>query len=125
MKITKSTIRWIEQSFQAIPYDIIQKAYIESDKEELKILTSELERERVEYLSYSNFPIAIHSFFLVSETSDIRWILNNLETLEKYGFDVYETNHHLFISVDGIGYDLIKEHWEKLYLARGLKWHEN
>lgn len=125
MKFTQSTIRWIERSFQAIPYDIIQKAYIESDKEKLKSLTNEIEGEEHKYLSHSKFPVAIHSFFLVSETSDIKWILNNLETLEKYGFDVYESNRHLFISVDGTGYDLLKEHWEKLYLARGLKWHEN
>lgn len=121
MNKKRAAIEWINKSFQAIPYDIIINAYLRNDIEDrLKILTD----EEGKYLTYSNLPISIHSFYLVSEKLDVEWILNNIEIMREHGFEVYESENHLFVAIDGIGYDFIEAHWLPLYEDRGLKWHE-
>lgn len=124
VKIRECAIEWMTQYFEAIPIKLFFKAYVESETEEVKILTSDLEGEGYEYLTYSNFPNTIHSFFLVREHIDIDWILNNLDVVSQCGFDVYESNDYLFLGINGIGYDLIERHWIPLYLQRGIRWHE-
>ena len=41
------------------------------------------------------------------------------------GFRIYESEEFgYFFGIDGAGYDFYESHWEPLYKARGLHWHD-
>lgn len=55
---------------------------------------------------------------------DDDWARNNLEVMSELGFKIYESDElGVFFGIDGAGYDFYEAHWNKLYLARGLRWH--
>jgi len=43
---------------------------------------------------------------------------------EKTGFTIQEIDDHMFLGIDGAGYDFYSNHWEKLYDLLDLKWHK-
>lgn len=57
---------------------------------------------------------------------ELKWVSENIDTLNQLGFRVYEDSEkgHVFIGIDGGGYDFFEKHWEPLYDAMGLNWHE-
>lgn len=58
------------------------------------------------------------------ESLDEEWVEENLETVAKCGFRIYESDElGIVIGIDGAGYDFYSQHWIPLYKARGLKWH--
>lgn len=122
MNVRQATEKWIKEGFEAVPYDIIQYAFINSRYDYMEVLTGDESGRR---LSHDNFPIAIKDFYLVNNQLDRDWIIKNIRTLEACGFIVYASRKHMFIAIDGLGYDLIDGHWIHLYLHRGLDWHNN
>lgn len=56
---------------------------------------------------------------------DDDWVLENIDTVYKCGFRVYENEDlGVVIGIDGAGYDFYEAHWIPLYKARGLQWHD-
>lgn len=55
---------------------------------------------------------------------DSEWARNNLDVMADAGFKIFETDElGIFFGINGAGYDFYEAHWNKLYIARGLKWH--
>ena len=58
--------------------------------------------------------------------TDEYWADNEggIEKMSKLGFRIYRHEEWgLFFGIDGAGYDFYEAHWEPLYKARGLQWH--
>ena len=50
---------------------------------------------------------------------------DGVEKMSECGFRVYVHDEFgYFFGIDGAGYDFYEAHWEPLYNARGLKWHD-
>lgn len=50
---------------------------------------------------------------------------NGLQKMADCGFRIYEQEDYEYLfGIDGAGYDFYHEHWEPLYRARGLQWHD-
>lgn len=48
-----------------------------------------------------------------------------LQIMSNCGFRIYQHDEWgYFFGIDGAGYDFYEAHWEPLYIARGLKWHD-
>ena len=55
------------------------------------------------------------------------WLENNggLQAMSNCGVRIYESEEFgYFFGIDGAGYDFYESHWEPLYKARGLQWHD-
>lgn len=116
-KSQKNPKQWMNDNFQAIPYDIVRKAYLNTEHG-LKPLMDDTEDN---YLSEENFPIGVPCFYLVANNSDKDWIKQNKNIVSKCGFDIYTDGNHLFIVMDGTGYDLMEDYWIPLFNRRNLK----
>lgn len=65
------------------------------------------------------------TLWTIDDPCDRRWFRDNLEAVADCGFLVYESDEtDLLIGIDGAGYDFYSSHWEPLYRARGLQWHD-
>jgi hypothetical protein len=139
--------QWVE-SFNAIPYSLIEKAYPYFEESGLKILSTEKEcsycgntefeeNEDGEMVcsSCENFmsEYAVEKLGLpmwgtlwtFGESLDEEWARKNLEILRQCGFWVYDSDElGILIGIDGAGYDFYEAHWIPLYEARGLRWHD-
>lgn len=59
---------------------------------------------------------------------DICWLEeeDGIDAMSRCGFRVYLFDEYgYFFGIDGAGYDFWEAHWEPLYNARGLQWHES
>lgn len=91
------------------------------DDEEVTVPISEVEVER-----YDDLPIwgTMWSF---GDSADDHWLAEDdgIRIMSQCGFRIfYHEEFGYFFGIDGAGYDFYESHWEPLYLARGLKWHE-
>lgn len=66
------------------------------------------------------------TLWMFNNQFELKWVSQNIETLNELGFRVYEDSEkgHVFIGIDGGGYDFFEKHWEPLYDAMGLSWHD-
>lgn len=57
---------------------------------------------------------------------DEDWLMDvGLRAVSNCGFRVFKSDDFgYFFGIDGAGYDFYEAHWEPLYKARGLKWHD-
>lgn len=58
---------------------------------------------------------------------DDYWLeeLDGIRQMSECGFRIYEHDEWgYFFGIDGAGYDFYSAHWEPLYCARGLQWHD-
>jgi hypothetical protein len=53
------------------------------------------------------------------------FIDNHLMEVAECGFRIFrdEEDDEIYLGIDGMGYSFVKNHWEPLYDAMGLKWH--
>lgn len=61
------------------------------------------------------------------DRADEWWLSNGNGLLEmsECGFRIFESEEFgYFFGIDGAGYDFYEVHWEPLYKARGLRWHD-
>ena len=61
-----------------------------------------------------------------SDSCDDWWLEegDGVQKMSECGFRVYEHDEFgYFFGIDGAGYDFYEAHWEPLYKARGLRWH--
>lgn len=61
-----------------------------------------------------------------SDSCDDWWLeeRDGVEKMSECGFRVYVHDEFgYFFGIDGAGYDFYEAHWEPLYKARGLRWH--
>ena len=50
---------------------------------------------------------------------------DGIRLMSECGFRIYyHQEWGYFFGIDGAGYDFYAEHWEPLYKARGLHWHD-
>mgnify|MGYP000952197416 FL=1 len=89
------------------------------------------EKEFVDYqeyqseVGYSDYLPMWGTMWTFNDRSDGDWALDNIETMYKCGFRVYENDDlGVVIGIDGAGYNFYEAHWIPLYKARGLRWHE-
>jgi hypothetical protein len=116
MNIEEACKKWVGRDFSSIPTQLIKRAY-KDDYYDLELLTSE---EPV-----YDYPAAWGWMFHPDDTTDQRWIKENLQDVEDCGFLVYESDEcGILLAIDGAGYDFYENHWIPLYKARGLKWHQ-
>lgn len=52
------------------------------------------------------------------------WVRENADVMDEIGFTVFDSDFGCFIGIDGAGYNFYDAHWEKFYLATGMKWSE-
>lgn len=60
-------------------------------------------------------------------SADDYWLeeLDGIRLMSECGFRIYEHEEWgYFFGIDGMGYSFMDEHWEPLYRARGLQWHD-
>ena len=122
VSIKEATQEWVN-SMNAIPLSLMFKAY--ADKVDDLVELTEIEEigDKIEHDSW--LPIW-GWMWMMDDKLDEYWIRDNLESVSKLGFRIFEDqdNGYLFIGIDGAGYDFYEEHWIPLYKARGLKWHD-
>lgn len=61
------------------------------------------------------------------DSADDYWLeeLDGIRIMSECGFRIYEHEEWgYFFGIDGAGYDFYEAHWEPLYRARGLQWHD-
>ena len=61
------------------------------------------------------------------DSIDDYWIekRDGLQKMSDCGFRIYQSDEFgYFFGIDGAGYDFYESHWEPLYKARGLQWHD-
>lgn len=83
--------------------------------------------EYFEVIRYDGLPMwgTMWSF---GDSIDDEWLRSwgGLEEMSRCGFRIYEHDEWgYFFGIDGAGYDFYSAHWEKLYDARGLRWHKD
>ena len=60
-------------------------------------------------------------------SADDYWLeeLDGIRLMSECGFRIYEHEEWgYFFGIDGMGYTFMDEHWEPLYRARSLQWHD-
>ena len=116
MNIEEACKKWVDREFSNIPSGLIKRAYKENP-EELELLSSE-------YPIY-DWPAGWGYLFHPDFSLDEEWIRENIETVEKCGFLVYDCEETgILLGIDGGGYSFYENHWIPLYKARCLKWHD-
>lgn len=61
------------------------------------------------------------------DRADDWWLSNGdgLREMSECGFRIFESEEFgYFFGIDGAGYNFYEVHWEPLYKARGLRWHD-
>src|SRR5690625_1412115 len=116
-----STKKWVVTSMEAIPPSIFLP-YIHHQLNNGDPICS-VENGTRRILNPLDLSDTIMNFFLVNNRDDTEWILKNIESVETLGFQVYVNNSFLFIAVDGIESDLLKDHFLPLYIARKMLFH--
>lgn len=107
---------------EAYTEEYIELYLVELDTQE-KV---ELPREDLEVEHYDFLPMW-GTMWTFGNSLDNYWIEQeeNLQKMANCGFRIYEQEDFGYIfGIDGAGYDFFESHWAPLYLARGLKWHE-
>lgn len=62
-----------------------------------------------------------------SDNIDDWWLeeRGGLRKMSKIGFRIYKSEKYgYFFGIDGCGYSFYEAHWEPLYDARGIHWHD-
>lgn len=97
-----------------------ETAKIEVDGEEKEVDLDDLFLEKDSWLPMWGW------LWMFDKKIDDEWAMKNLDLLAECGFRIYEDQEdgHLFIGIDGAGYDFYESHWIPLYKARGLHWHD-
>ena len=116
MTLEKAARLWVERDFSSIPTLLIQRAF-KDNPEDLELLSGE-------YPEYG-YPAGWGWMFHPLCSLDEEWIRENIQTVEKCGFLVFDSEETgILLGIDGGGYDFYESHWTPLYQARGLQWHE-
>lgn len=61
------------------------------------------------------------------DSADEWWLSNDdgIREMSECGFRIFESEEFgYFFGIDGAGYNFYEFHWEPLYKARGLRWHD-
>ena len=61
------------------------------------------------------------------DTCDDYWLSDEdgIQVMSEHGFRIYEHEEFgYFFGIDGAGYNFYEHHWQPLYDARGLQWHD-
>lgn len=61
------------------------------------------------------------------DSADDWWLSDDcgIRVMSECGFRIFESEEFgYFFGIDGAGYDFYEAHWEPLYKARGLRWHD-
>ena len=114
-------VKRFAKDFAGIPTQLIIKAY-RDDPENLECLNSQsfFEERGLEY-----WPAMWGWMFKPSDWTDEEWIMRNIEEVEKCGFLIYECEFcGILLGIDSAGHNFYESYWRRLYLARGLSWHE-
>lgn len=94
---------------------------VEEHGEEIEVERSECDWEDD---SYRDGWLPMWGWLWTVDSYTESWIRNNLERASDIGFRIYEDEEgDIYIGIDGAGYDFYSAHWEPLYDAMGLKWH--
>ena len=103
---------------QSVDYDN-ETAIIDIDGEEVETELNDISVEHDDFYPMWN------TMWTFEDTCDETWARDNLGLMAQCGFRIYEYQETgtLYIGIDGAGYDFYEAHWNKLYKARGLKWH--
>lgn len=83
------------------------------------------EAEDLEVL-YCNFLPMWGTMWAFGDSADEDWLeRDGLQKMADCGFRVYEQEDYGYIfGIDGMGYSFMDAHFEPLYKARGLHWHD-
>ena len=144
MTIKEATQEWV-RGFNAIPQQLIEKAYPNLDgleilvterecgycgntefeeNEDQELICSSCENKSEEYAQETYDLPMWGTMWTFEESMDDDWVKENLETIRECGLWVYESDElGIIIGINGAGYDFYENHWMPLYNARGLKWH--
>jgi hypothetical protein len=141
---------WVKE-FNAIPQQLIQKAYPNLEEDGLNILVTEKVCANCDSTEYTaeggenegdediltcmncgendfieKYDLPMWgTMWTFGESLDDDWARENLETMRDCGFWVYESDElGILFGIDGAGYDFYEQHWLPLYNARGLQWHD-
>ena len=92
----------------------------EPDGEEIQAERDVFEVRRDDYLPMWG------TMWAFGDSSDEDWLENGgLQKMADCGFRIYEQEDYGYIfGIDGAGYSFFDEHFEPLYKARGLRWHD-
>ena len=128
MEITPPTVGNRVELFYAGQSGEITKRIQQTDKdvvhtddgEDVTVKEGEFEVVRDDYLPMWG------TMWAFNDPCDGWWLENNLDKMAECGFRIYESEDYDYIfGIDGCGYDFFSAHWQPLYKARGLHWHES
>jgi hypothetical protein len=146
MNIKEAARYWV-RGFNAIPQNLITKAYPYLNEDGLEVLVTDKEctycgntdfekneedelvcsscgHSAEEYASEKYDLPMWGTMWTFEEGLDEDWARENLEIMHECGFWVYDSDElGLVFGIDGAGYDFYESHWIPLYKARGLQWH--
>ena len=144
MDIREATQKWVD-SFNAIPYSLIERAY-KDDIDGIQQITpikyscddcygefTEYEENGCPFCGSENINEKYPDGWLpmwgwmwtFGNGWDSEWAYEHLQDMADCGFRIYESDElGLFFGIDGAGYDFYESHWIPLYKARGLQWHD-
>lgn len=113
---------------EAIDYEGVDKAKVidvYEDEFEVEFNSVVVSYDKVETCFESLLPMW-NTLWEITNSSDVSWVMKNLEVVAKCGFRIYEdtNNRSILLGIDSGGYDFYKAHWIPLYEARGLMWHQ-
>jgi len=120
MTIEEACKKWVARDFSSIPTQLIIKAY-KDNPEELECLNSE---DYFDDRPLYHWPATWGWLFHPDDSTDERWISENIQEVEECGFLIYESDEcGILLGIDGMGFDFYEAFWIPLYKARGLQWH--
>ena len=148
MSKLESCQKWVNE-FNAIPQQLILKAFPSFEEDGLEILATERtcdncggtdftekenENGEIEYIcdncgeneGFDVYDLPMWgTMWTFASSLDEDWARENIEVMRKCGFWVYDSDETgILFGINGAGYDFYEQHWLPLYDARGLKWHE-
>lgn len=143
--IEEATKKWMGE-WNAIPQDLIKKAYPMMEEDGLSTLSSRTECSHCGEVKFTknedDESICTNCDEVDSETTqyglpmwgtmwtfgtnlDDEWVKENLDIMNECGIWVFESDElGILLGIDGAGYDFYESHWIPLYKARGLQWHK-
>lgn len=81
----------------------------------------DFEVQRLNFLPYWS------TMWSFRDSADDRWLsdCDGIRKMTECGFRIFENDEFgYFFGIDGAGYSFYETHWEPLYKARGLRWHD-
>ena len=78
-------------------------------------------------VQYEDYLPAWSTMWSFDDRADDWWLSDGdgLREMSKCGFRIFESEEFgYFFGIDDAGYDFYEAHWEPLYKARGLHWHD-